>query len=133
MEKRNIWKNVPAPLELHVDDRGDIVDVFYQQDIQHVAVIRSKKGMIRGHHFHRQTEQWMLILSGALEYWWKPAGEDVPWKMAVAEPGDLIHTPPNEIHALKIIAENSFMAFTKGLRGGMDYEKDTFRVKPEIF
>ena len=38
-------------------------------------------------------------------------------------------TGPNEIHALKIGPEgNEFIVFSKGLRGGKDYESDTFRV-----
>ena len=43
--------------------------------------------------------------------------------------GDFIKTPPFEIHALKIGKEgNQFIVFTEGKRGGIDYEKDTFRV-----
>ena len=43
--------------------------------------------------------------------------------------GDLVTTPPLEVHALKIGPDgNEFIVFTEGLRGGLDYEKDTFRV-----
>ena len=43
--------------------------------------------------------------------------------------GDFIKTPPYEIHALKIGKEgNQFVVFTEGKRGGIDYEKDTYRV-----
>ena len=41
----------------------------------------------------------------------------------------MISTPPNEIHALKIGSDgNEFIVFSEGLRGGKDYESDTFRV-----
>ena len=41
----------------------------------------------------------------------------------------LVTTPPFEIHALKILENgNEFIVFSEGLRGGSDYEKDTFRV-----
>jgi len=36
MKIRNIWKNVKEPLELHTDTRGSIVDLFYNEDINHV-------------------------------------------------------------------------------------------------
>ena len=42
MKIKNIWKDVEEPLELHTDDRGSIVDVFYNDDIEHVAVINTK-------------------------------------------------------------------------------------------
>ena len=45
---------------------------------------------------------------------------------------DLISTPPFEIHALKISKENHFIVFASGMRGGKDYESDTFRVDPII-
>ena len=29
MKIKNIWKDIESPLELHTDDRGSIVDIFY--------------------------------------------------------------------------------------------------------
>ena len=44
--------------------------------------------------------------------------------------GDIISTPPMEIHALEIGKDgNQFIVFSSGLRGGKDYEDDTFRVE----
>ena len=43
--------------------------------------------------------------------------------------GDYVSTPPYEIHALRIGPDgNQFVVFSEGTRGGLDYEKDTFRV-----
>ena len=37
---------------------------------------------------------------------------------------------PLEIHAFKFLAKkNTLLIFSSGLRGGKDYEKDTFRVE----
>ena len=47
----------------------------------------------------------------------------------MANVGDMVSTPPNEIHALVIGDDgNEFIVFSQGLRGGSDYESDTFRV-----
>ena len=47
--------------------------------------------------------------------------------------GDIISTPPMEIHALEIGEDgNQFIVFSSGLRGGKDYEDDTFRVESII-
>jgi hypothetical protein len=46
--------------------------------------------------------------------------------------GDIISTPPFEVHALRIIDENEFIVFSEGLRGGRDYESDTIRINGNI-
>ena len=132
MKKRNIWKNILDPLELHEDNRGRIVDVFYKDIIDHVAVIDSKAGHDRGNHYHKQTTQHILITKGALEYWYKPLDSNEPAKYELSVVGDLISTPPDEIHALRIVEDNQFVVFSQGLRGGKEYEKDTFRVEQSI-
>ncbi|MDD9954371.1 MAG: hypothetical protein OXR66_08625 [Candidatus Woesearchaeota archaeon] len=128
MKSRNIWEQVPAPLELHEDARGKIVDVFYNDDIAHVAVIVSAPDVVRGNHYHKQTTQHMLITKGAMEYWQKPVASEEPATSVLLKKGDLITTPPNEIHAMKTLEETEFIVFTSGIRGGKDYEQDTFRV-----
>lgn len=128
MKKRNIWKNVKNPLELHSDIRGKIVDVFYKDNIEHISVVSSKAGSLRGDHYHKQTTQHILITKGKLEYWYKPLNSKKNSKRVILGVGDIMTTPPYEIHALKIIEDNEFIVFTNGKRGGKDYESDTFRV-----
>jgi quercetin dioxygenase-like cupin family protein len=132
MKKRNVWSHVKQPLELHTDKRGTIADIFYKENIQHVAIIKSKKGARRGDHYHKKTVQHMLITKGSLEYWHKPLESSLPAKCEVLRVGDIVSTPSHEIHALRMVNENEFVVFTTGKRGGKDYESDTFRVKPSI-
>ena len=133
MKIKNIWDVPNPPLEKHEDDRGCIVDVFYKDDIDHVASIKTNPNSVRGNHYHKQTTQHILITSGSLEYWYKPVDSDEPAKFVVANVGDLVSTPPNEIHALVIRNDgNEFVVFSQGLRGGSDYESDTFRVESII-
>tara|TARA_R110000824_G_scaffold172292_2_gene350094 strand:+ start:334 stop:753 length:420 start_codon:yes stop_codon:yes gene_type:complete len=129
MKFRNIWNDVEEPLELHTDERGSLVDLFYNETIQHAVFIDSKPNAVRGNHYHKNTEQHLLVLSGELEYWYKNVDDDGPAKMVLVKSGDIVSTPPNEIHALVIGPEgNTFIAFASGMRGGKDYENDTFRV-----
>lgn len=134
MTIRNIWKDVPEPLEMFTDERGTITDVLYKDRIEHMAVVTSNPNVIRGNHYHKNTMQHMLIVKGSFVYWWKDAREkdEVPKSMVCVE-GDLITTPPYEIHALQITDEgNEFIEFGYGQRGGKDYESDTFRVESII-
>ena len=126
---RNIRKNLPNTLELHEDERGSILDIFYKKKINHVAIVDSNPNTLRGNHYHKMTTQHMLITKGSLEYWYKKLGSKDKAKMQLAEVGDLVTTPPLEVHALKILEKgNQFIVFSEGLRGGSDYETDTFRV-----
>lgn len=133
MKKRNIWTEVMPPLELHEDFRGRIADIFYGDNLNHVAIVDSKKGALRGDHYHTNSVQHMLMTKGAMEYWHKPVGAEGPATCVVIRAGDLVSTPQLEIHALRMLEdENQFIAFATGIRGGKDYEADTIRVKPSI-
>ena len=115
------------------DKRGSITDIFYKKNIQHVAIIDSKPNVRRGDHYHKKTTQWMYITRGSLEYWYKPLKSKKKPKMKLLKVGDLVETPPNEMHALKIGKKgNQFIVFTFGKRGGKDYENDTYRFKPTL-
>jgi quercetin dioxygenase-like cupin family protein len=115
----------------HKDERGTIADVLYKGNYNHCALITSPtRGAIRGNHYHKQSTQTILILDGVLVYWYKDSPEATEIKMKVMTVGDMITTPPFEVHALEIVTSNRFIVFSEGLRGGSDYEADTFRVDP---
>ena len=115
------------------DKRGSITDIFYKKNIQHVAIIDSKPNVRSGYHYHKKTTQWMYITRGSLEYWYKPLKSKKKPRMKLLNVGDLVETPPKEMHALKIGKKgNQFIVFTIGKRGGKDYENDTFRFKPSL-
>ena len=113
--------------EYFVDKRGFIVDILYNTKINHVALIKSNKKSIRGNHFHKKTIQYTYVLDGKL-YYFKKKGRS--YQKKILKKGDLIKTMPLEIHAFKFLAKkNTLLIFSSGLRGGKDYEKDTFRVE----
>ena len=132
MKVVNVYK-VNEGLEIHQDTRGVIADVFYGASLNHVAIIRSEPLAIRGNHYHAVSTQHILITKGSLEYWYRDNDAEGPGLVHVALVGDLVTSPPNEIHALRIGEFGcEFLAFTSGVRGGSDYESDTFRVESII-
>ncbi len=130
--KRNVWKDVKSPLEVHADNRGIIADIFYKEDIQHVAIINSKKGVRRGDHYHKETTQHMLMTKGSLYYVYQPVDKSQQVKYEIVREGEMMTTKPYEIHTLLFSEDNEFIVFSSGIRGGQDYEKDTYRVDPLI-
>jgi mannose-6-phosphate isomerase-like protein (cupin superfamily) len=128
MKKFNIYNNLPDNLGNFKDDRGTITDIFYNMNLNHVAIIDSVPLAERGNHYHAKSVQHMFIISGSLQYWYKNESMQES-RFELCLPGDVITSDKNEIHALKIGDKGClFMAFTEGLRGGQDYESDTFRV-----
>ena len=115
------------------DSRGNISDIFYNHPIDHVAVINSKKGVFRGDHYHKLTTQHIYMTKGSLRYYYRKLNEgDDKIKSVVVKEGEMVTTGPNEVHALEILEDNQFIAFSEGKRGGNDYENDTFRISQSI-
>lgn len=112
------------------DDRGSIADIFYKQKIDHVAIIKTNSGnFIRGNHYHKYTTQHIFMTKGKLRYWYKDSKDksNQPPKSILVDEGYVVSTPPREVHALEMLDKSEFIVFSSGIRGGMDYESDTFR------
>jgi quercetin dioxygenase-like cupin family protein len=117
---------VTKPAPAHQDDRGVITDILTAEPIEHVTLITSSQGAVRGNHFHKETTQWVYVLEGRLELLTQMPGQPVVAR--TLERGDLAVNPPNERHAMIAIEDSSFMVFTRGPRGGANYESDTYRL-----
>ena len=94
------------------DDRGTISDILYKDNINHVAVITSKKGALRGNHYHKETTQYIFMNEGCLRYWYADIGSDDVQSILV-ERGWLVETPPREIHALECVTDSIFTVFSR--------------------
>jgi len=119
MEKINL---VPA----FKDDRGEITDLLENENINAITRITFRKGAVRANHFHKETTQWNYLISGSIKLVSQVPGE--PVVETVMKPGDFTVTGPNVSHALVGLDDADLLVFTKGPRGGKDYETDTFRL-----
>jgi quercetin dioxygenase-like cupin family protein len=109
------------------DARGEITDLLENESINAVTVITFRKGAVRANHYHKLTTQWNYVISGRIRLVTQMPG--APAREVVMCPGDLVATGPNERHALQGIEESTLMVFTRGPRGGKEYESDTFRLE----
>ena len=122
---KNIFKK-----KIFIDKRGLIADIIYNTKINHIAYIVTKKNGIRGNHYHKKTIQYTFVLDGKIKYFFKKKTSK-KISFLILKKGDLIESKFNEIHAFKTLSKKSVMlALSAGIRGGKDYEKDTFRVDP---
>jgi quercetin dioxygenase-like cupin family protein len=113
------------------DARGTIRDIFAHSPKDTCTIIVSKKGAVRGNHYHRESTQYTYVVSGQLTMLSQKVGETAIEKH-VLQPGDLMTHGPNEAHALIADEDTVFLAFADGLRGGEDYEKDTIRLETPL-
>ncbi len=109
------------------DERGTIRDVLVNIPNEHITVIHSTPGVVRGNHYHRLTTQHTYVLSGKGEYYSARGNEEV--SVTPIKEGDFITSPPNEHHAIKALTELTMLAIAHGPRGGEDYESDTYRER----
>lgn len=108
------------------DERGQIIDILAKEEIQFVTLITQAKGTTRGNHYHMETIQWNYVLQGKLKL--LTQFPDHPVTSTILEVGDLAVTDHHERHALEALEDSVFLVFTRGVRGGADYEKDTYRL-----
>jgi len=108
------------------DDRGEIIDLIENENINSITLITFTEGATRANHFHKETTQWNYLISGKIKLLTQISGEQVIETIML--PGDFTVTKPNDSHALHALEESQVMVFTKGPRGGKEYESDTFRL-----
>jgi len=112
------------------DKRGFIADIIEKENINSVTLISFKKNVVRANHYHKKTYQWNYLISGEISYFYKK--KDKKKSKIILSPGEMILSPPNEEHALKANKKSLLMVFTKGPRGGKEYESDTFRLEKKL-
>ena len=109
------------------DERGSITDIVEQVDFNGATIILSKKGSVRGNHFHKKTTQHIYVLSGKMKCLAQQPEE--PVIQAIVEQGDLVSHDLLESHSFEALSDTLFLVLSSGLRTGKDYEKDTYRLE----
>ncbi len=111
------------------DQRGEIFDIVDMENIKHIGLLTSKKGSIRGNHYHSKAKQITYVLSGKIELTTKIVKRlgSKP-KRIVMEPNDIVTIPPMVAHSIKALEDSIFLVFTDKPRGKGGYENDTHRL-----
>lgn len=112
------------------DNRGAIRDILVKEKIDFVTIIFNKKNSVRGNHYHKETVQYLYVLEGSILVASKFEGNEIEKKILTE--GDLLLNEPFEWHAIKSIEDSKLLILTRGLRGGEDYEADTFKIDEPI-
>jgi mannose-6-phosphate isomerase-like protein (cupin superfamily) len=113
----------------HRDKRGVIIDLLQKEKINSITYITISKGAVRGNHYHKKTYQWNYIISGKMKLISRKKNLK---KIVILKKNDLCLSEPMEHHALVGVTKCEVLVFTRGPRGGKEYESDTFRIKDKL-
>lgn len=113
------------------DARGTITDIFVNSPKDHATIIFSKKGAVRGNHYHKLSTQHDFIVSGSMRALTQKVGE-TEINETILGPYDYATYEPGEAHGFVMLEDTVFITFVTGVRGGEDYEKDTYRLETPI-
>lgn len=112
------------------DDRGQIVDLFDQENINAATYISFTKNAVRANHYHKETTQYNYVVSGSIRLVTQMDSEEP--KETILKKGSLVVTVPNEKHALQALEDSELIVFTRGPRAGINYENDTYRLSEPL-
>lgn len=114
------------PHPAFVDERGAITNIIDGVPLQHVAIITSKKGSVRGNHYH-PVGQYIYIISGALQSFSRLPDSRYRsiFTTFISRTGDLLYCPPNVAHAYLAVEDTVFLNLDEGSRGPGTYSQDT--------
>jgi dTDP-4-dehydrorhamnose 3,5-epimerase-like enzyme len=122
-------ETVTMPEAAFGDERGDIINVL-AEPINHVAVITSKAGSVRGNHYHPEDVQYCYLVSGRYESYARDMNEpEGVIEKQVVEAGSLVLSPPMVAHAQVFLEDSVFLALTLDARESRRFDEHTIRVK----
>ena len=121
-------KKIKAKIN-HKDKRGIISDLIEKEKINAITYITFNKNKVRANHYHNKTIQWNYVISGRVLFVSKIKGKI---KKIIGKKNDLVKIETKEHHAIKALNYSEILVFTKGPRGGKEYESDTFRLKKDL-
>ena len=107
-----------------VDARGGITNIF-EGPLAHIALITSKKGSVRGNHYHQKDHQYIYLVSGSFESHSCDVRDPQKKQILKVSSGDIVDIPPLTAHAQKFTEDSVFLALSTRQREQGKYESDT--------
>lgn len=121
----DVHVELPPPF---TDSRGSLHNIL-DTPIRSVIYVTSRLGAVRANHYHQDDWHYCYLVSGEMLYYHRAVGDTNPPAEVRVAPGDMIYTPPLVEHAMKFLADSTFIAFGGQPRDQESYEADLVRVK----
>jgi len=108
------------------DDRGLITNILSDVELRHVAIITSKKGSVRGDHYHPEDFQYIYVISGVYVARFTHVETEEKLSFIVKE-GELEYCPPGWAHNYQFLEDTVFLNLTPRNRDADRFEEHTVK------
>lgn len=112
---------------VYADERGEIRDIA-DGEFRHLQIITSKKGAIRGNHYHKTGGHLCYVISGSLLYHYGRIADKLPWTVVQIRAGEQFFTGHEIAHAMEFLEDTVMLCASTGPRIDGAYEDDLVRV-----
>lgn len=90
------------------DDRGQIFGISSNKCWKEINFIESNKGLVRGNHYHKKTQEGFYIISGEIKI--NIVNKKTNYNEEfIAKKGDIFVIYPYEVHTFKMIKKSSWI------------------------
>jgi quercetin dioxygenase-like cupin family protein len=128
-EERATWpKVVKVPLEKSFDDDRGAIQPLVDVTMESCVLITSRKGSVRANHFHKTDWHYCYVLSGEIDYYYRPTGSNQKPEKITIKTGELFFTPPMVDHAMVFTQDTTFLTLGRNSRTQEVYEADVVRI-----
>lgn len=128
-EEKASWPKAPlVPLDKPFVDARGAIQPLVDEMMKSAVMIESKKGSLRANHYHKTDWHYCYVISGAIEYYYRPTGSDREPECLVVKTGEMVFTPPMVDHGMKFPEDTVFLTLSRNPRDQASYEADVVRV-----
>ncbi|MEK7287447.1 MAG: cupin domain-containing protein [Elusimicrobiota bacterium] len=126
----SVWPaSALVPLEANFTDKRGVIQPLVETLFRSAMVIYSKQGAVRGNHSHGTDWHYCYMLSGSMEYYYRPSGDPKSPEVLIVKAGQMIFTPPGVDHAMKFLEDTVWLTLSRNPRNQRDYEADLTRIQ----
>ncbi len=111
---------------VHSDERGSISDLLNEK-INHVGLITTSIGSVRGNHYHKESIQYSYILSGKFEVLVAEANNMKKTEKIVLNAGEIIILSAGVVHSFRALEDSTMIDMISISREGTGYEDDVVK------
>ena len=95
-----------------VEERGEFVQVAYQEEMRHLALFEIRKGYFRGNHYHEKKEEIFYIFHGRIRALFKDIDSLAGKEEILLEKGDKIRLKPRCGHIFHGLADTLVVEYS---------------------
>lgn len=105
------------------DSRGSITGIFQRGHFEEINYVESKANIIRGNHYHRETDEIIHVLSGKMEVTLLQINGNILKEFSIKK-GDTLYIRPNTAHRFRTQTNTKWINLLSKSMSTKDVQKD---------